>query len=160
MGTSTVGGNLSANSGNGSVTQDGALRVSGTTGIAAGTGRVELKNLGNVFGNTVTASGSNVDIGGVLPQDTAARNAISQIESSNLLSYADTESAGLGLLSPAFNAVPTDGSDTADANEAPPTASSGNDAANVTLNIGGTGPSLRIVNGGVNLPSQIVNSHE
>ena len=55
-----MGGNLSANSGNGDITQAGALTVAGTTGLTSGTGGITLNNAANNFGSTVDASGANV----------------------------------------------------------------------------------------------------
>jgi hypothetical protein len=57
-----VGGNLSADSGNGNITQTGALSVTGTTGIAAGTGDVTLSNPGNDFQGAVSLAGDTVAI--------------------------------------------------------------------------------------------------
>ena len=62
LGTSTVGGNLVANSGNGNITQTGALSVTGTTGIAAGTGNVMLAYAGNNLAGVVSISGDNVTL--------------------------------------------------------------------------------------------------
>jgi hypothetical protein len=62
LGTSTVGGNASANSGNGDITQSGAFRVGGATTLLAGTGAVNLFDPGNLLaqGVTVVASSSNI----------------------------------------------------------------------------------------------------
>jgi hypothetical protein len=62
LGTSSVGGNLNANSGNGNITQTGALTVAKAATLNAGTGTVALTNAGNnmVKGVTVTAGVSNV----------------------------------------------------------------------------------------------------
>ena len=55
LGTSTVGGNLSANSGNGNITQTGALTVTGTSNLNAGTGDITLANAANNFVGAVSA---------------------------------------------------------------------------------------------------------
>jgi hypothetical protein len=60
LGTATVGGDLAANSGNGNVTQDGPLAVTGTTGIVAGTGNIALGNAANTFAAPVSASGAAI----------------------------------------------------------------------------------------------------
>ncbi len=62
LGTSTVGGNLTAHSGNGNVTQTGALSVGGTTGIAAGTGNIDLTNRSNTLSGAVSLNGNNVAV--------------------------------------------------------------------------------------------------
>ena len=155
LGTATVGGKLTADSGNGNVTQAGVLSVSGTTSITAGTGRIELKNLQNNFQALLTATGSAVDIGGEIPLNGSARNAVAQLESSNLASNAGMESGGLSLSSPTFNAVPSAGSDAS-----LPQDSRREDETNVSLNIGAAGPALKIVNGGVRLPDHMVKVYE
>jgi filamentous hemagglutinin family protein len=161
LGTTTVGGKLTANSGNGNVTQAGVLSVRGTTSITAGTGSIQLKNLQNNFQALLTATGSTVDIGGEIPLNASARNAVAQLESSNLASNAGTESSGLSLSSPTFNAVPSAGSDASAGTDAsPPLDSRREDETNVSLNIGAAGPTLRIVNGGVRLPDHTVKVYE
>jgi hypothetical protein len=161
LGTTTVGGKLTANSGNGNVTQAGVLSVRGTTSITAGTGSIQLKNLQNNFQSLLTATGSAVDIGGEIPLNGSARNAVAQLESSNLASNAGTESSGLSLSSPTFNAVPSAGSDASAGTDAsPPLDSRREDETNASLNIGAAGPTLRIVNGGVRLPDHTVKVYE
>ena len=60
LGTSTVGGNLVANSGNGRITQSGALLVNGSSNLNAGMGNVTLIHADNDFVGAVSASGTNV----------------------------------------------------------------------------------------------------
>ena len=67
LGNSTVGGNLVADSGNGNVTQVGALSVEGTTDIVAGTGNVQLGNPANILAMTVTGSGEQVTLSNAAP---------------------------------------------------------------------------------------------
>ena len=67
LGKSTIGGNLVANSGNGNVSQDGALSVVGTTDIVAGSGNVQLNNPANLLANTVTTSGQQVSLTNAAP---------------------------------------------------------------------------------------------
>jgi hypothetical protein len=67
LGNSTVGGNLVADSGNGNVTQVGALSVEGTTDIVAGTGNVQLGNPANILAMTVTGSGEQVTLTNAAP---------------------------------------------------------------------------------------------
>jgi trimeric autotransporter adhesin len=67
LGTSTVGGMLVADSGNGNVSQDGPLSVTGTTDILAGTGNIQLDNAGNALVAAVSASGANVGLTDSLP---------------------------------------------------------------------------------------------
>jgi filamentous hemagglutinin family protein len=62
LGTSTVGGNLVANSGNGNITQTGALSVVGTTGLSAVTGSITLNSVNNNFGGVVTTAASTTSI--------------------------------------------------------------------------------------------------
>jgi fibronectin-binding autotransporter adhesin len=161
LGTATVGGKLAANSGNGDITQSGALSVSGTTSIVAGTGSIQLKNLHNDFQDLVLASGDAVDIGGDFPLNASARYVVSQLESSSPASDAGTQSSGLSLSSPTFNAIPSAGSDASAGNEASLVPDSGKeDGVDVTQNIGTAGPTLKIVNGGVRLPNHTVNVYE
>jgi filamentous hemagglutinin family protein len=67
LGTSTVGGMLVANSGNGNVTQGGPLSVAGTTNIVAGSGNVHLTNSANILAETVTTSGQQVSLTNAVP---------------------------------------------------------------------------------------------
>jgi hypothetical protein len=69
LGDSSIGGNLSANSGNGNVTQEGALSVAGTTDIVAGSGNVQLNNPANILAKTVTTSGQQVSLTNAAPLD-------------------------------------------------------------------------------------------
>lgn len=62
LGTSTVGGNLSASSNNGHIVQTGALTVTGTSNLNAGTGDITLINAGNDFTGAVSATGTVVTI--------------------------------------------------------------------------------------------------
>ncbi|PUE58272.1 hypothetical protein B9Z44_00820 [Limnohabitans curvus] len=62
VGTSTVGGNLVVNSHNGAITQAGALTVTGTSSLDAGTGDVTLANVGNDFTGAVSATGAAVQL--------------------------------------------------------------------------------------------------
>ena len=62
VGTSTVGGNLVVNSHNGAITQTGALSVTGTSNLDAGTGNITLMNAANDFTGTVSASGDEIQI--------------------------------------------------------------------------------------------------
>lgn len=61
-GTSTVSGNLTANAG-GAITQAGALAVTGTTSLTAGTNDITLTNTSNSFTGAVSVvSAANVNI--------------------------------------------------------------------------------------------------
>jgi filamentous hemagglutinin family protein len=136
LGTSNVGGNLVVNSGNGNVTQDGALSVDGTTDIVAGTGSVQLNNPGNVFQGALTASGSNVRVGGdvnAFALDASIDSAVSQLES---------------------DALSTDPGNPPDALTLSSTVSESRDGelVQITMNIGVNGPQLHILNGGMRLP--------
>ena len=62
LGTSAVGGNLIANSGNGQITQGGPLTVAGTSSLSAGTGDVTLTNGANDFTGAVTLTGAATQI--------------------------------------------------------------------------------------------------
>jgi hypothetical protein len=161
LGTATVGGNLVANSGNGNVTQGGALHVAGTTDISAGTGSIQLNNPGNVFASTVTASGGDVGVDGKGPglplhaglTSTSARNAVSQLESSFLAFNTGAESNELSL-SPTISVIGSADSNAPEADEGSESgAASGSGIINVTTKIGPSGPTLRIVNGGLRLPA-------
>jgi hypothetical protein len=59
LGTSTVGGNLSVSSGNGNITQIGALIVVEGSVLNAGTGSILLNNAGNTLTNGVTVNAGN-----------------------------------------------------------------------------------------------------
>ncbi len=79
LGTSTVGGNLGANSTNGNITQTGPLNVTGTTGLVAGTGDITLNNADNDFLGAVTVTGKDVtlkDTNGLNTTVNASGNAI------------------------------------------------------------------------------------
>lgn len=64
LGTSSVGGTLNANSGNGNITQAGALRVAGPANLQAGSGSITLTHPGNQLQGQVTARGARVALRG------------------------------------------------------------------------------------------------
>jgi hypothetical protein len=64
LGTSTVGGDLTAISGNGNITQSGALTVVDGSVFNAGTGDILLNNAGNILANGVTVIAANSTIVG------------------------------------------------------------------------------------------------
>jgi filamentous hemagglutinin family protein len=72
LGTSTVGGTLVANSGNGNVIQEGAMSVAGTSNIDAGSGNVQLNNPANILAGTVTTSGQRVSLTNAVPLNLGA----------------------------------------------------------------------------------------
>jgi hypothetical protein len=78
LGTSSVGGNLNASSGNGNITQTGKLIVNKTTTLNAGTGTVVLTAPGNSLlkGVTVSASSSNIAGDLVAAGNSAAATAV------------------------------------------------------------------------------------
>ena len=84
LGTSTVGGDLTASSGNGNITQSGALTVVDGSGLNAGTGYILLNNDGNTLANGVTVIAANSSIvgdkaaAGKAAADKAAQDAVSQ----------------------------------------------------------------------------------
>jgi filamentous hemagglutinin family protein len=159
LGTSTVGGNLAANSGNGNVTQDGPLAVIGTTSIIAGTGIIQVNNPGNAFGGKVSTTGSEVSIVGQqtgLTGSASAASVVAQLESSMLASDIATQPGAMSQQSPIFNEVPSTGSAASGTtNTSSSTASSDAALVNVTLTVGVNGPALKIVNGGVRLPDEL-----
>jgi hypothetical protein len=159
LGISTVGGNLAAASGNGNVTQDGPLAVTGTTSIAAGTGIIQMNNPGNTFGGKVSTTGSEVSIVGQqtgLTGSASAASVVAQLESSMLASDIATQPGAMSQQSPIFNEVPSTGSAASGTtNTSSSTASSDAALVNVTLTVGVNGPALKIVNGGVRLPDEL-----
>jgi hypothetical protein len=62
LGHTTVGGRLSAVSGNGDITQDGVLTVVGSSVFNAGTGHVTLAHAANHFGGALDASGADITL--------------------------------------------------------------------------------------------------
>jgi len=162
LGASTVGGNLAITSGNGNVSQVRALRVSGTTHIDAGTGTIQLNDSGNALNGKLTATGSDVSVAGqnTTPAANGAPEAsalvatnVSQLETSILASAIGTQPGELSRLSWYSYEAPYSGS-------AAPTYSADGSAVNVTMTVGVNGPALRIVNGGVRLPSDAVRDNE
>ena len=162
LGASTVGGNLAITSGNGNVSQVTALRVSGTTHIDAGTGTIQLNDSGNALNGKLTATGSDVSVAGqnTTPAANGAPEAsalvatnVSQLETSILASAIGTQPGELSRLSWYSYEAPYSGS-------AAPTYSADGSAVNVTMTVGVNGPALRIVNGGVRLPSDAVRDNE
>jgi hypothetical protein len=152
LGTSTVGGNLAANSGNGDVTQTGALAVKGTTNIVAGTGNVTLTNASNLLVGTVTASGNVVSV------SKAMDNVVTQLESTLLPVLANLQPPTVKV-SPTITVSQASGADATSGGEA---SSSGSGSANkaevnVKMSIGEMGPTLKIENGGIKLPDNIAN---
>jgi hypothetical protein len=163
LGTSSVGGNLAANSGNGNVTQDGPLTVTGTTDIAAGTGTIQLTNPGNAFNGQLTTTGGNVSVAGQTSESAAnatASTAVSQLESSMFGSDITTQPGEMSQQSPSFNAVLNVGSAASTTDTSSPSASSDGAVVNVSLTVGVNGPALRIINGGVRLPTNTVSADE
>ena len=161
LGTSTVGGRLAVSSGNGNVTQSGPLRVQGSAKILAGTGSIELNNAANVFMVAATASGSSVGLGGEgagLPQYVLAGEVITQLESSAVSSDSDAQAAALNLSSTiTVKRYPNPDDAAKDDSPLSAPASTNGGVANVAMNIGVLGPSLKIVNGGVRLPDDRIN---
>ncbi|MGN2249706.1 filamentous hemagglutinin N-terminal domain-containing protein [Frateuria sp. GZRe14] len=62
LGQGTVDGALAATSNDGAITQDGALAVTGTSTLDAGTGAITLAEGGNIFTGAVSATGSDVSL--------------------------------------------------------------------------------------------------
>ena len=62
VGQGSVGGNLSATSHNGAISQSGALAVNGSSTINAGTGAITLANTGNDFAGTTNLTGGTTQI--------------------------------------------------------------------------------------------------
>ena len=62
LGSGTVTGNLIATSNNGAIGQAGALHVTGSSTINAGSAAIALTNANNDFGSAVTATGTGVQI--------------------------------------------------------------------------------------------------
>jgi len=60
LGTTSVGGSLTAVSGNGDITQTGVLQVTGNSILTAGSGDITLTNAGNNFVGVVASSGNNL----------------------------------------------------------------------------------------------------
>ena len=154
LGTSTVGGNLAVNSGNGDVTQTGALAVKGTTDIVAGTGNVTLTNASNLLVGTVSATGNTVTItrGGTQTLDTV----MTQLDSTILPVLANLQPKSFEV-SPTITISQDSGSDATSGGAA---SSSGSGSANktevnVSMTIGEMGPTLKIENGGIKLPDNI-----
>jgi hypothetical protein len=156
LGTSIVGGNLAANSGNGDVTQTGALAVKGTTNIVAGTGNVTLTNASNLLVGTVSASGKNVSLtkGG----QPALDNVVTQLESTLLPVLANLQPPTVRV-SPTITVSQASGSDATSGGAASSSESGSANKAevNVKMSIGEMGPTLRIENGGIKLPDNIAN---
>jgi hypothetical protein len=166
LGNATVGGNLVANSGNGAVTQNGPLHVTGSTDITAGTGSVQLHNTDNTFQGGVTASGGDIAVSGegpglplnqVVALNSAAGNTQSQLESAQLVSNTGAGPAALSL-SPTITVMGVSDPDNPSGDEAPAIVSASTSSAisNVTTTIGATGPALHIRNGGVRLPESAI----
>ena len=61
LGSGSIGGALVA-TGAGDITQSGALSVTGTSSLDAGSGAITLANAGNDFGGAVTATGQGVSL--------------------------------------------------------------------------------------------------
>ncbi|MFL6587831.1 MAG: filamentous hemagglutinin N-terminal domain-containing protein, partial [Luteimonas sp.] len=62
LGSGAIVGALSANSGNGSISQAGALNVSGPGTVNAGSGAISLDNNANDFGGSVSLTGTGVRV--------------------------------------------------------------------------------------------------
>jgi hypothetical protein len=60
LGTTTVSGNLLANSGNGLISQEGPLLVSGNTDLNAGSGDINLNHVANNFVGVVSSLGKDI----------------------------------------------------------------------------------------------------
>ncbi|MGY1424291.1 two-partner secretion domain-containing protein [Lysobacter sp. A289] len=62
LGAGDINGSLAASSNGGDINQNGALSVSGTTELDAGTGDVTLANAGNNFGGAVDVTGGAISL--------------------------------------------------------------------------------------------------
>ncbi len=61
LGTSSIGGNLDLTS-SGTISQSGAVAVTGTTGLTAAGQSIVLTNAGNNFGGAVSATGASIQL--------------------------------------------------------------------------------------------------
>ena len=160
LGTSSVGGNLAADSHNGDITQTGPLSVQGTSDINAGTSSIDLGNTGNYFGGKITATGSPVTVKGSGPGldqgSEAIRSSIAQVVS--LTNPASSQPLDLNpstTITAGSTPIQTSES-TSGAESSGSDGSSGHGTSfNTTMSIAGTGV-LKIVNGGMKLPSNVV----
>src|SRR5690606_9449237 len=59
-----IGGTIVAQSNNGAITQSGALDITGTSTLNAGTGSITLAGENNRFGGAVTATGNGITLVG------------------------------------------------------------------------------------------------
>ena len=103
-GATTVGGNLTANSGTGTITQTGSLGVTGTSGLNAGTQNITLTTVGDDLGGAVTATGGVVTIS----QAAALTAHLSTVGSAALTSTANSvtvDGSTTGALSASGNGV-------------------------------------------------------
>jgi hypothetical protein len=108
-----------------------------------------------------TASGSSVVLGGEgagLPQYVRAGEVITQLESSAVSSDSGAQAAALNLSSTiTVKRYPNPDDAAKDDSPLSAPASAIGGVANVAMNIGALGPSLKIVNGGVRLPDNRIN---
>jgi filamentous hemagglutinin family protein len=111
LGTSTVGGTLVADSGNGNVTQDGPLSVTGTTDIMAGTGNIQLNNLDNVLVAAISATGANIGLTDSVPMSLGLVDASGNliVNSNGALDLGTSTVGGMLMASSANGNVTQDG---------------------------------------------------
>ena len=95
LGTVTATGNMALAS-NGSITQTGALAVSGTSTIGAGAGDILLLNASNDFAGTVSAAGANIGLrdANALTLSALTSSGNSDITSHGALSFGATSVRG------------------------------------------------------------------
>jgi len=108
LGTSTVGGALGANSGNGNISQNGSLFVAGLATLQAGSGTVVLNSPGNrlLQGVLVTAASSTVIGDAQSDSRTVIQDVVAQvIGASPVVSMPGVNAFALALPPPLMMAV-------------------------------------------------------
>jgi filamentous hemagglutinin family protein len=93
LGAGTVGGNLSATSNGGAISQTGALAVTGASSIEAGAAPITLANTSNNFGGTVTLSQSGA-ANGITLSDGTGNLTIGNITSAGAVSITASGTGG------------------------------------------------------------------
>lgn len=139
----------------------GTLAWTSTAGASSQPGQYSINGGGLVAPNYVFAQNASNATALTLKPGTApepVRNATAQMQS-NVLSFQTGAQPQTLSLSPTITVTQSSSADSIARSDSSASGSGNNAMVNATMNIGGSGPTLHIVNGGMRLPDTIVSTN-
>jgi filamentous hemagglutinin family protein len=131
LGAGTVGGNLTATSNGGAISQTGTLAVTGTSSITAGAAAINLANSANNFGGVVTLSNSGSG-NEISLSDGTGNLTIGNISSAGVVGITASGSAGTLLFNGTYGGLTGSLSATAESSAGATALTISNPMANIT----------------------------